>query len=110
MGDGEISISATGDVYPCQLLHDEKFYAGNIREKSIVEIYNTSKNLKYCKDLTVNEIEGCKTCAFKYICGGACRARSFFEVGDIAKSGDFCVYEKSALLDGIISLYSDNIV
>lgn len=49
MGDGEISISATGDVYPCQLLHDSKFLAGNTHSQSIIEIYEKSKNLKYCQ-------------------------------------------------------------
>lgn len=110
MGDGEISISATGDVYPCQLLHDEKFYAGNVKEQNIIKIYKNSKNLAYCKNLTVDKIEGCKDCAFKYICGGACRARSFYEVGDLAKSGDFCEYEKNSILDGMINLYSKNIM
>ena len=38
IGDGEFSISATGDVYPCQLLHTDEFYAGNVHEKSIVDI------------------------------------------------------------------------
>lgn len=110
MGDGEISISATGDVYPCQLLHDAKFLAGNTHEQSIIEIYEKSKNLKHCQNLTVNENKGCKTCAFKYICGGSCRARSFYETGDIAKSGDFCAYEKNALLDGIINLCNENLI
>ncbi|MBQ9292089.1 MAG: radical SAM protein [Campylobacter sp.] len=110
MGDGEISISADGNVYPCQLLHDEKFLAGNIREQNIIDIYKNSEKLAYCQNLTVDKIDGCKICAFKYICGGACRARSFYEVGNIAKNGDFCIYEKTALLDGIIKSCSDNLL
>jgi len=45
IGDGEFSISATGDVYPCQLLHTEDFYAGNVHNQSIVDIYNNSLSL-----------------------------------------------------------------
>ena len=31
LAEREISISETGDVYPCQLLHAEEFMAGNIQ-------------------------------------------------------------------------------
>lgn len=108
VADGEISISPTGDVYPCQLLHRPEFYAGNIRERNIRDIYNNSLVLKKIAELDVDNIKGCKDCAFKYICGGACRARSYYETGNIQESGDFCIYEREAFLDGIISLYSWN--
>lgn len=108
LGDGEISISATGDVYPCQLLHKPDFFAGNVIEKSIIEIYNNSEALRKCADLDVDCIEGCKECAFRYICGGSCRARAYYECGNIAEKGNFCVYEKEAYLDGLVSLYSNN--
>ena len=108
IGDREISISATGDVYPCHLLHTEDFYCGNVREMSIIDIYNNSPTLKKCKEIDVDKIEGCKDCAFKYVCGGACRARAFYDCGDINKNGDFCDYEKSAYLDGLIKLHKEN--
>lgn len=108
IADGEISISPTGDVYPCQLLHFPEFYAGNVREENVADIYRNSPVLKKAAALDVDNIEGCKDCAFKYICGGACRARSYYETGNIAKSGDFCAYEREAFLDGIVSLYSEN--
>ncbi len=38
MAEREISIAETGDVYPCQLLHEERFWAGNVRERSLAEI------------------------------------------------------------------------
>ena len=107
IGDGEISVSVTGDVYPCQLLHTEKLRAGNIHKTGIREIYD-SQALEKCARLDVDSIEGCSECAFKYICGGACRARAFYETGRLDVSGRFCEYEKSAYLDGIISLYASN--
>lgn len=110
IGDGEISVSASGDVYPCQLLHSKEFYAGNVRETSITDIYTHSPALKKCSQLDVDKIEGCKDCAFRYICGGACRARAFYEVADVNSSGDFCVYEKEAFLDGIVNIYNSNIL
>lgn len=110
VGDGEFSISATGDVYPCQLLHTDIFYAGNVNEESITEIYYNSPALKRCAELDVDTIEGCRDCPIKYICGGSCRARSYYECGRIDSSSDFCRYEQEAFYDGIIEIYSKNAV
>jgi len=110
IGDNEISISATGDVYPCQLLHNQHFFAGNTHNSSIIEIYKNSVVLHECAKLDVDNIEKCKDCAIRYICGGACRARGYYETGDVKKSGDFCNYEFMAFLDGISKIYSTNIL
>ena len=108
IGDGEFSISATGDVYPCQLLHTDEFYSGNVHEESVTDIYYNSISLNKCAELDVDSIDGCKDCPIKYICGGSCRARSFYEGGKIDSSSDFCRYEQEAFYDGIIDIYSHN--
>lgn len=105
IGDAEISISPTGDVYPCHLLHLPQFFAGNIREQSLELIYQTSQKLKACRELIVTEIEGCAKCAVRFICGGACRARAFYEKGRIDVSDDFCEYEKLAFTNGLFEAY-----
>jgi radical SAM protein with 4Fe4S-binding SPASM domain len=105
IGDGEISISETGDVYPCQLLHFPQFCAGNIREQSLKSIYETSDKLQACKELTVLKIAGCKKCDIRFICGGACRARAFYEENRLDVSGDFCEYEKLAFINGLFELH-----
>lgn len=108
IGDSELSISETGDVYPCHLLHYPEFLAGNIFKKNIKQIYLQSSVIDNCKQLTVDNIEGCRTCFIRYVCGGACRARAFHESGNIKTSGSFCEYEKRAYIDGILNLYSLN--
>jgi len=105
IGDAEISISDTGDVYPCHLLHIPQFLAGNVKEQSLDSIYQTSDVLKACRRLTVLEINGCKKCDIKFICGGACRARAFFEKDRIDVSDDFCEYEKKAFINGLFELH-----
>lgn len=108
IGGTEVSISPTGDVYPCQLLHYPQFLMGNIKEASFIDLYNNSDIVELCSKMTVDNIEGCKDCPIKYICGGACRARAFHETGNIMVSGDFCEYEKTAFINGIFELYSHN--
>jgi len=110
IGGSELSVSATGDVYPCQLLHYPQFYIGNIHDASIVDLYNNSGIIRQCSMMTVDNIEGCKDCVIRYICGGACRARAFHEKGNIMESGDFCEYEKNAFINGIFNIYSKNIL
>lgn len=105
IGDGEISISETGDVYPCQLLHFPQFRAGNIKERSLKSIYETSEVLQFCKKLTVLEVSGCKKCEIRFICGGACRARAFYEENRLDVSGAFCEYEKLAFINGLFELH-----
>ena len=105
IGDGEISISETGDVYPCQLLHFPQFNAGNIKKQSLKSIYETSEVLKSCKKLTVLEVAGCEKCEIRFICGGACRARAFYEENRLDVSGAFCEYEKLAFVNGLFELH-----
>ena len=110
IGGAELSISASGDVYPCQLLHYPEFLIGNIHESKVSEMVSNSPIIEKCAKMTVDNFRGCSTCAIKYICGGACRARAFHECGDIMSTSHFCEYEKEAFIDGIIEIYSKNVL
>ncbi len=101
MAEREISIAETGDVYPCQLLHAEEFRAGNIREQPLAEIYEESPVFKRMRGVSVDTLSKCSECALRYLCGGACRARDFYEVGSVEAVGEFCAYEREAFLGGI---------
>lgn len=106
IGDAEISISDNGDVYPCHLLHIPQFRAGNVKEASLEAIYLSSNVLKACRNLTVLGIRKCVKCPIRFICGGACRARAFYEKGRTDVSDDFCEYEKLAFMNGLFDLHS----
>jgi radical SAM protein with 4Fe4S-binding SPASM domain len=101
MAEREISISETGDVYPCQLLHAEEFRAGNIRERPLAEIYDASEVFERLRRVSVDTLAKCSGCELRYLCGGACRARDFYEVGSVEAVGEFCAYEREAFLSGI---------
>jgi radical SAM protein with 4Fe4S-binding SPASM domain len=101
LAEREISISETGDVYPCQLLHAPELKAGNIRGRSLAEIYYESPVFNRLRNITVDTLGKCSTCQLRYICGGACRARDFYEVGSIEEVGEFCEYEREAFINGI---------
>lgn len=105
IGDAEISISDNGDVYPCHLLHIPQFLAGNVKEQNLESIYNTSDKLRECRKLNVLEIKGCNKCDIRFICGGACRSRAFFEKGKINVADNFCEYEKLSFINGLFDLH-----
>jgi radical SAM protein with 4Fe4S-binding SPASM domain len=102
LADGDVSISETGDVYPCQMLYEPEFKGGNIKESSLIDIYNGSEAFKPLRRLQVENLKGCSTCAVRRICGGSCRARAYLETGDIGVSGQFCDYERRAIINGIL--------
>jgi radical SAM protein with 4Fe4S-binding SPASM domain len=110
IGGAELSISPTGDVYPCQLLHYPSFLIGNVHEQPLSELVQASPVISQCAAMTVDNIEGCSACFLRYVCGGACRARAFHESGDIMTCGSFCEYEREAYINGILSLFSENAV
>lgn len=102
LGDAEVSISSSGDVYPCQLLHYDIFKVGNLKDKSFDEIYN-SKEMERFKMHTADCITKCRNCDLKLLCGGACQARHFSETGNLDVTGNFCEYEQNAIIEGLIS-------
>lgn len=102
LGDSELSISATGDVYPCQLLHNKDCYLGNVHEYTLEQILKSEETKKFGQH-SIYEIEECRDCDVRLICGGACQARHYCENGTIDRAGKFCDYEKTGIINGIFS-------
>jgi radical SAM protein with 4Fe4S-binding SPASM domain len=67
-----ICVAANGDIFPCLRLRLPEFRIGNIKENNLTEIYNNTV-MQEVLDLTVKDIEQCRTCTIRYYCGGACR-------------------------------------
>lgn len=86
-GNGFAFISHVGDVLPSGLL---PIKAGNIREKSLAEIYREAKVFKDLRQPD-NYKGKCGVCEYNKICGGS-RSRTFAVTGDYMESEPFCVY------------------
>jgi len=77
-----ISIAADGGIYPCIMFNGySDFLMGNALESSIADVIFNHDN-KFL-NLTVNDIENCKDCHVKYLCGGGYRFRGYAVAGDI---------------------------
>jgi radical SAM protein with 4Fe4S-binding SPASM domain len=80
---GEFAISPDGSVYPCQALLKDEFYAGNISERSLREIFNEAPIMKKLRGCTVDNIDICRDCDVKGICSGGCRSLAYNLYGQI---------------------------
>ncbi|MDM7275583.1 MAG: TIGR04053 family radical SAM/SPASM domain-containing protein [Thermoprotei archaeon] len=86
-GKGIVFIAYNGDVYPSGFLPVK---AGNIRERSLRDIYTRSSLFLA---LRRGEFKGkCGACKFKEICGGS-RARAYSIYGDPLAEDPACPYE-----------------
>lgn len=83
VGLEEISIDAKGEVYPCKLLHEPQFRAGNLRERSLKEIWADAPVLLSMVEVNPDNLPGCQNCTFRYVCGGGCRAHQWSGTGDL---------------------------
>lgn len=92
-GSGVIAVGADGMVYPCQGLIRSEFAAGSLRQKALAHIYRDAPLLKHLRSLRVQALEPCRTCAFRHLCGGGCRALAFNLTGSLEAPlpSDYCV-------------------
>jgi radical SAM protein len=104
-GRGIVFVSYNGNVYPSGFL---PISAGNIRLKSLVEIYRRSQLFNKLR----NNIKGkCGKCEFKSICGGS-RARAYAYTGNPYAEDPSCIYQPGSLPSSVLSQifvrYSEN--
>lgn len=93
---GEISLGPDGSVYPCQALHKDEFHAGTIGERNLREIYYDSPVLRKLRSCSVDNIETCRDCDVKYLCGGGCRSLAYNMFGTIDCHNSYsCEYLRS---------------
>jgi radical SAM protein len=87
-GDGFVFVSHRGDVHPSGFL---PLTAGNVRDRSLVDIYRTAPLLTSLRDPTV--LRGrCGACEFRAVCGGS-RARAHAVTGDVYAEEPACSYQ-----------------
>ncbi|MBS5967369.1 MAG: radical SAM protein [Finegoldia magna] len=89
-GTGEqlISVGTDGSLYPCHMLMEDEFKMGNLLEKDVMSLLVHNAKRKY--GVEVDDMDGCKECEFKYLCGGGCRARAYLYTDKIASKDPFC--------------------
>ena len=87
-----LSIESNGGVKGCSAL-TEKFVESNIRNKSIVDIWNDPNSFAYNRKFKKEDLTGyCKECKYNMNCKGGCIETSHMLTGDL--HGDpYCFYK-----------------
>ncbi|MCE4620031.1 MAG: TIGR04053 family radical SAM/SPASM domain-containing protein [Desulfurococcales archaeon] len=89
-GRGIIFVSYNGNVYPSGFL---PIPAGNVRTRSIVDIYRNSLLFNRLR----SSVKGkCGVCEFRELCGGS-RARAYAYTGDPLAEDPSCIYQPGSI-------------
>jgi radical SAM protein with 4Fe4S-binding SPASM domain len=76
-------VTSEGDLVCCSHLQQGEFNYGNVRDRSLIEIWQESPSLERMRRLTVDDIPSCSRCSFKYMCRGSCRADALGHSGEL---------------------------
>jgi radical SAM protein with 4Fe4S-binding SPASM domain len=85
-----MAIEPNGDMFPCVFFpHEEAVKIGNLFKDDFEEVWRNSKLLWQIRDKD-KLAENCKSCDFRYTCGG-CRARAYNYFKDILAPDPGCI-------------------
>ncbi|MCX6830228.1 MAG: radical SAM protein [candidate division Zixibacteria bacterium] len=91
-GKSMFYLTCTGDVFPCTSLLGKENLIGNVRKRSLADIWNDPK-MTAVSDLRPQDIHGvCRDCRHLKHCHGACRGITKCHTGDLYASFPLCLY------------------
>jgi radical SAM protein with 4Fe4S-binding SPASM domain len=93
-GVTKVVIAANGDVYPCEMLREDKFIVGNIRNTSFRHMWENSQVLNLLRNRNIKSIKGCEKCEFLDFCQGGCPGASYVFYKDILVADPRCSIAK----------------
>lgn len=67
-----LTVEHNGDVYPCDHFVSPETCLGNIREKTLREIYDSPERLRFALSKRNDLPDGCFRCKFYTVCHGGC--------------------------------------
>ncbi|MCR5249245.1 MAG: radical SAM protein [Lachnospiraceae bacterium] len=93
-GLSAIGIDSVGNVRGCESMYDPAFNEGNLREKTLKEIWEDPDAFAYNRRFTKELLSGkCAECRYGEYCGGGCRSYNHFVHGKLYES-PFCARVK----------------
>jgi mycofactocin biosynthetic radical S-adenosylmethionine protein MftC len=88
-------LKGNGDVYPCTALCFPQFLVGNVRERSLEELWNLPA-MTTASEFPRDQIHGpCRECDNFAACKGACRGATLALTGDLTASFPHCLYHEA---------------
>lgn len=93
-GKRVIGIHANGDVRGClSIMCTDEAIEGNVRERSLKEIWEDPNLFKIYRDRTPEKLTGfCAECEYRAYCGGGCSAMAYSLTGTFTEN-PFCLHK-----------------
>lgn len=92
-GKQVLGIRYNGDVVGCTSLRDNDFIEDNIRNRSLIEIWNDPKSFSWNRNLTKKDLTGfCASCQYGSYCLAGCSVLKF-TTGKKLKENQYCTYK-----------------
>ena len=74
-----IGIDSVGNVRGCESMYDDRFIEGNLRERSLSDIWNDEDAFAYNRKFKTSMLTGkCADCPVGMLCAGGCRSYNYF--------------------------------
>ena len=81
-GLSSIGIDSVGNVRGCESMYDPHFNEGNLRERTLREIWDDPRAFAYNRAFRTDMLTGrCASCAHGAVCAGGCRSYNWFSCG-----------------------------
>ena len=104
-GVTSLCVYSDGNVYPSAAMADVPgLLCGNVREKSLEEIWKRSEVTEAFRNATVLEKEICRECPLQFICGGGDIEHAYFYGGSIRAHDPYCTLHKAMIADAFREL------
>lgn len=86
-GISGIGIDSVGNVRGCESMYDDHFIEGNLRERSLRDIWEDKNSFSYNRHFTTDMLTGrCAECDLGPWCAGGCRSYNWFSHGKMYES------------------------
>jgi radical SAM protein with 4Fe4S-binding SPASM domain len=99
-GRTTLGIESNGNVKGCPSLPSDVYVGGNVREHSLVELWERSQPLRFMRERSVDDLWGhCKTCYYAADCLGGCSWTAHSSTGRPGNN-PYCHHRALTLLRG----------
>lgn len=95
-GTRGFGILQNGDILGCTSIRDKSYIEGNIRERSLREIWEDENSFSWRRQISKGQLEGeCKTCVYGSKCLGGCPNTRLTMNGSIYSENQYCTYNQN---------------
>lgn len=92
-GINSFGILHNGDILGCTSIRNKKFIEGNIKEKTLREIWENPSNFSWRRNFKKEDLKGdCLKCEHAIKCLGGCPNTRLSMKGDICSENPYCTY------------------